>query len=377
MASNGLSPVFKGEGGGGWEAIPGGHHNGQRKRGPGGQWVYRYNHEASHEDHLHSVDGLYHRMRQALSHGVGGVDHEKMPEPGDVRAHLAAVAHHGSRARGREKKQIVDRVREVRDIARDVANKNESRRSKGHEDADYGHTLTARAVRDAADNALRAMRPKKEQTFTQAVRDTLEDNKQAKEDEAVPLPDAAPKGKHYIAQAAGDKVPVDTISTHGLYAVHGGPVTTATRGRGGAVSRYTVTHTPTGMAVGHFGSLSGAKGAAKHFHQHAGDAGSDAKFGTQPAGEAWDKLIAAHRAMPSTFKSEAIGDFDLRKSMIEGRGGIRKSQALAALRGLVVKSVEIGDDAATQRWSHAIAVVETGGQLSPQDFAVIRQTIAG
>lgn len=92
----------------------------------------------------------------------------------------------------------------------------------------------------------------------------------------------AGEGEHQLSEREG----VKTVKTHhraGVYAVH-------RKGK----AEFVVTHTPTGLLLG-AGSQALAKRLSEHMHEHAGDAGSDTKFGKLPQGEAHGKMMAAWR----------------------------------------------------------------------------------
>ena len=105
-------------------------------------------------------------------------------------------------------------------------------------------------------------------------------------------------GKHRIAVGRGKHEEVDTHHAHGLYALH---ETTSDNEkkmaqlRGRKVKReFGVTHVPSGMGLGH-GSERAMKKLSRHMHEHAGDAGHDAKFGKQPGPDAYERMTAAYR----------------------------------------------------------------------------------
>jgi hypothetical protein len=115
--------------------------------------------------------------------------------------------------------------------------------------------------------------------------------------------EGAPAGMHRVATRDGyDEV--STEARHGLYSVHKHPTPWAKKKTG-----YTVTHTPSGMAAGNFPTKKEAVDAAKHFHDHAGDAGSDTRFGEEPRDEDVARIRSAARALFSTRKSETAADY--------------------------------------------------------------------
>jgi sarcosine oxidase delta subunit len=116
-------------------------------------------------------------------------------------------------------------------------------------------------------------------------------------------------GKHFISERGGVKREVDTVARHGNFAVHGSAVPSATR-RGNADHSFTITHAPTGMAMGHARTKAEATAAARHFHENAGDAGHDATFGQQPSAEAMKRLGAAYQSWHAKKAKKAMDDWD-------------------------------------------------------------------
>jgi hypothetical protein len=131
------------------------------------------------------------------------------------------------------------------------------------------------------------------QSVTSRMKEEFARQKQARE-AAAALPEVAPEGQHYISHVDGYRMPVTTVAAHGLYAVHGDKDT-----------GYSLTHTPSGMKAGHYGSKAAAVAAAKHFHTVAGDAGKDATFGSGKLADAdMARMTEAFRSQPKVRKSE-------------------------------------------------------------------------
>lgn len=122
--------------------------------------------------------------------------------------------------------------------------------------------------------------------------------------------DTPPEGKHFVAEP-GDgakKKLVHTVAEHGHFAVHGGAAPSVHQ-RGNADTAYTVTHKPSGLAVGQSRTKAGAVAQAKHFHKHAGDAGKDAKFGETPTGEDIKRLGAAKAKWAEKTAQKSMQDW--------------------------------------------------------------------
>ena len=134
---------------------------------------------------------------------------------------------------------------------------------------------------------------------------------------------AAPEGKHHIANREG-RAERDTIASHGLYHVGGEPVKSGTKTRGNASHSYTVTHGPTGLVAAHEPTKAGAIAAAKHFHEHAGDAGHDAQFGKPPSKEAMARLGAAHTAWSEKKARKSYDDWSPDQSALFGSEPLAK-----------------------------------------------------
>lgn len=103
---------------------------------------------------------------------------------------------------------------------------------------------------------------------------------------------SAPEGYHQIAEAEGPRN-VKTVYRKGLYFVHAGT------NRGNNKASYTLTHGPTGMAIGVFSTKVNASAAARHFDNVARDAGRSARFGSRPSDSAFDTLRDAFKSLPS------------------------------------------------------------------------------
>jgi len=108
---------------------------------------------------------------------------------------------------------------------------------------------------------------------------------------------AVPEGYHQIAEAQGPRN-VKTVYRKGLYYVHGGATPSGT-GRGNSKASYTLTHGPSGLAIGRFSTKVNASAAARHFDSVAPKAGARTVFGDRPSESAFDELRAAFKSLPS------------------------------------------------------------------------------
>lgn len=209
----------------------------------------------------------------------------------DTTSARAASDHHGKEARAAQK-----RMNTHDKVAFDTAGLRHD--GSGSATSHHHRVEAAAAKRERDEHAQHAAGAEawlaKQSSMRRIMDQRTEDKK--RQEESAKLPETAPEGQHYIAEGKGVKRAVQTIATHGLYAVHSD---------GGEKPSYTVTHTPTGMRAGTSSSKAKAIAHAKHFHQHAGDAGADAKFGEQPSKEALDRMMAAHKTAPPLSKSMA------------------------------------------------------------------------
>ena len=121
--------------------------------------------------------------------------------------------------------------------------------------------------------------------------------KRAEEDD-VRTAETTPPGFHGVVKGfvngdENDVVKHNERTTHrsGVYGVH----KTEVRDRRGKVVKatHTVTHLPSGYAVGHYDNAADAKGVARHLHARAPNAGAGTTFGRRPAAEHLDRISDA------------------------------------------------------------------------------------
>lgn len=165
-----------------------------------------------------------------------------------------------------------------------------------------------RKMDEHAEHAAGSQKFVDKQSMTRRILDEHADQKRRKE-EGDKLPETPPEGKHYIAERGGVKRQVDTVASHGHYHVHGEATPSGLRNRGNSDYSYTVTHGPSGLAVGHGRTKADAVAQAKHFHEHAGDAGKDTQFGESPAGEDMKRMGAAYEAWVKKKAKKAMDDW--------------------------------------------------------------------
>lgn len=171
-------------------------------------------------------------------------------------------------------------------------------------------TDAKRKMDEHKEHAAGAAKFHEKQSMTRRILDEAADQKRRKE-ESDKLPETAPEGSHYVSEYGGVKRQVETVARHGLYAVHGSSVKDGMdpAGKRNSSASYTVTHTPTGMSAGSAKTKAEAIAQAKHFHEHAGDAGKDAKFGEAPDGDDMKRMGAAYHAWATRQAKKAMDDW--------------------------------------------------------------------
>jgi hypothetical protein len=314
----------------GYTAVPGGAHGGFRKK-VGAKWSYWYPDTTS-------------AQAAAAHHAAASKDAQKRMSTADRT--IAGPIHPGTGASyGGARGEAYHRAVSERDAAKKERDEH-------------------------AEHAAGAMKFHEKQTATRKILDQRADEKK-RQAESAALPEEAGEGKHYISEGKGIKKPVDTVARHGLYAVHGGGQkdSLARNGTSNSKFNYSITHTPTGMLVGHEPTQAGAIAHAKHFHEHAGDAGKDAKFGEAPGKEDMKRLQAAYEARakksmddwrPLNATPDQLG-IDLSKGLAvpsADRGsvrpdafdGIRPAQLRRGGGDTMLKGVGAGFD---PRWNNA------------------------
>ncbi len=256
--------LVKADGGGGakppngYAAIPGSQHGGFRKK-TGKGWSYWYP---------------------------------------DTTSATAAVSHHTAQAEEARKKQ--NRAAANGDRYAETGGKvHDSYRAEAAEHS--------KVRAEHAEHAAGAAAFLGKQTATRRILDEHADTKKRKE-EGDKLPETAPEGKHYISERGGVKRQADTVAAHGNFTVHGEGSASALR-PGNSDHSYPVTHKPSGMVGTHARTKNEATDAAKHFHEHAGDAGSGGKFGEAPGGEDMKRLGSAYQAWAGRKAKKAMDDW--------------------------------------------------------------------
>lgn len=244
----------------GYSAVPGGAHGGYRKK-VGAKWSYWYPDTTSA-----SAAAVHHA-------GAAKEAHRRLQE-----ADRRVTMHGGSRP----------------DLYHQAVSDREAARKEHTE-----HTEHAAGAQKFVDK----------QTTTRRILDQHADDKKRKA-ESDKLPETPPEGHHYISERGGAKRAVQTVAEHGLYAVHGEGTKNALRGDGrNSDHSYTVTHKPSGMQIGNARTKADAIAQAKHFHEHAGDAGKDAKLGESPVGEDFKRMGAAYQKWATRSAKKSMEDW--------------------------------------------------------------------
>jgi len=302
----------------GFQPVPGGKHGGYRKLA-GGKWQYWYPHaEAVRQASAHHEN-------QRLRHHAAAVVKRGRDEEAD--GHANAAERHGDIAT--TLRDYVEASDYIAPVSRTEANVRRNAQMDAAvsrvvvggmppvaahksfaQESDMNRIETALAIARGdilpawADAMLAKSRVDREDVLVKAANSgkppsgyTAADEKKRAAESAA-MPEEAGEGKHYIAEGKDIKRSVDTVARHGLYAVHGGGQkdSLARNGTSNGKLNYSITHTPTGMLVGHESTKAGAIAHAKHFHEHAGDAGKDAKFGEAPGKEDMKRLQGAYEA---------------------------------------------------------------------------------
>lgn len=297
----------------GYVAIPGGAHGGFRKK-VGAKWSYWYPDAASA-----NAAAEHHTAEHKKAHKEYGAAQAAMT-PGNPNYSRVATASENALAA-----------------------------SNFHSNVAHGAKMHA-IDRDIAES-------KKKRTAGDAERKVESDK----------LPDEAPAGHHYLSERGGVKRAVPTVAQHGLYAISGEATKNAFNPSKNSGSSYSITHVPSGMGVGTASTKAGAIATAKHWHEHAGDAGAGLKLHEQPGKEDMARFRSAFEKQgskkslewqPINATPEQLG-LDLSKGLAfpsDDRGtvradafkGIKPAQLRSTAGDTLLKGLGAGFDA---RWN--------------------------